>query len=204
MLARSQAASGVPKSAVPPSSRFAATACSTSPVSSRPCAICARPTIPQAPCGPPRASRGGPDAPAAPLRAASGEPLGALEPILSNTPPDARDASKPWLLAPIDLQAVKAAGVTFAVSMLERVIEERARGNPDAAAAIRSEVSRLVGDDLARLKPGSAEAMALKAVLVEQGAVGATLGNDVNLRDFEGRSALLLSKAKDNNASCAI
>jgi fumarylacetoacetate (FAA) hydrolase family protein len=171
-----------------------------------------------------------------------------------------RDPAHPWLLAPIDLQAVKAAGVTFAVSMLERVIEERARGNPDAAAEIRREVTRLVGDDLAKLKPGSAQAMALKEVLVAQGAwsqylevgigpdaeiftkttpmasvgtgmdaglhpkstwnnpepevvvviasdgriVGATLGNDVNLRDFEGRSALLLSKAKDNNASCAI
>src|SRR3954471_10521208 len=108
--------------------------------------------------------------PARALRTASGDPLGALEPILSNTPPDARDGSKPWLLAPVDLQAVKAAGVPVAVSILERVTEERGRGTPDAAAAIRSEVSRLVGDDLARLKPGSAEAMALKAVLVEQGA----------------------------------
>src|SRR5215213_6125299 len=200
------------------------------------------------------------DDPAHALRTASGEPLGAFEPILSNTPLDGRDASRPWLLAPIDLQAIKAAGVTFSVSMLERVIEERARGNPGAAAAIRAEVNRLVGDDLARLKPGSPEADALKQVLITQGAwsqylevgigpdaeiftkaqpmsavgtgmdvglhpkstwnnpepevvlavastgriVGAMLGNDVNLRDFEGRSALLLSKAKDNNASCAL
>jgi fumarylacetoacetate (FAA) hydrolase family protein len=34
--------------------------------------------------------------------------------------------------------------------------------------------------------------------------VGAMLANDVNLRDFEGRSALLLGKAKDNNASCSL
>jgi fumarylacetoacetate (FAA) hydrolase family protein len=92
------------------------------------------------------------------LRRAHGEVIASLDGILANTPPDGRDPSKPWLLAPIDLQAVKAAGVTFAVSMLERVIEERARGNPDAAAAIRAEVTRLVGSDLARLKPGSDEA----------------------------------------------
>ncbi len=198
--------------------------------------------------------------PAAQLRSLKGDDLGPLDAILENTPEATRDETKPWLLAPVDLQAVKAAGVTFARSMLERVIEEQAKGAPEKAIAIRAEVERQLGGDLRRLKPGSPQALALKKTLIEAGAwsqylevgigedaeiftkaqpmsavghgmeaglhprstwnnpepevvlvvasngsiVGATLGNDVNLRDFEGRSALLLSKAKDNNASASV
>jgi len=186
--------------------------------------------------------------------------LGAVEDLLRNSDPARRDASQPWLLAPIDLQAIKAAGVTFASSLLERVVEEQAKGNPAAAEAVRAALVAQIGVDLSKVKPGSAEAETLRAALMERGLwsqylevgigpdaevftkaqpgsavgfgatiglhpqsswnnpepeivlavssagaiVGATLGNDVNLRDFEGRSALLLSKAKDNNASTAI
>ena len=200
------------------------------------------------------------DNPATAATGTYGESIGYLADILANTPPERRDESKPWLLAPIDLQAIKAAGVTFAISMLERVIEERARGNPQAAVEIRASIQQLIGDDLSKLKPGSPQAMQLKQVLIAKGVwsqylevgigpdaeiftksqvmsavghgmeaglnpisswnnpepevvvvvastgkiVGAMLGNDVNLRDVEGRSGLLLGKAKDNNASCAV
>jgi fumarylacetoacetate (FAA) hydrolase family protein len=200
------------------------------------------------------------DDPAEALGRASGRPIADLADVLANTPRDTRNPQAPWLLAPIDLQVIKAAGVTFATSMIERVIEERARGNPEAARSLRAEIGGLIGDDLSRLKAGSAEAMKLKELLltrnmwsqylevgigpdaeiftkapvlsaVGHGAeagmhriskwsnpepevvlvvsstgriLGATLGNDVNLRDIEGRSALLLGKAKDNNASSAL
>lgn len=188
------------------------------------------------------------------------EPLVVLPALLGNSDPAQRDPHQPWLLAPIDLQAVKAAGVTFATSLLERVVEEQAKGDPAKADAIRDTLASRIGADLSQIVPGSAQAEALRKVLVEQGlwsqylevgigpdaevftkaqplsAVGhgadigihpksswnnpepevvlavssdgrikgAMLGNDVNLRDFEGRSALLLSKAKDNNASTAL
>ena len=193
---------------------------------------------------------------------APGEDLGSLEEITAATLAAAAsgDPDATRLLAPCDLQAVKACGVTFARSMIERVIEERAGGDPSRAEAIRARVGSVVGERLRDLVPGSEAAAEVKRVLQTEGlwsqylevgigpdaegftkcppmaAVGwgadvglhpvsrwnnpepevvlacdsrgrvrgATLGNDVNLRDVEGRSALLLGKAKDNNASAAI
>lgn len=189
-----------------------------------------------------------------------GRPVGALEDVLLNSVWTARDSQVPWLLSPVDLQVVKASGVTFAESLLERVIEERAGGDRSEAEAIRGQIVALIGEDLSQIVPGSKAAMELKAHLVEAGSwsqylevgigpdaevftkasptssvgtgaqvgirrdsswnnpepelvlvvsaegavVGATLGNDVNLRDFEGRSALLLGEAKDNNAAASL
>jgi fumarylacetoacetate (FAA) hydrolase family protein len=182
------------------------------------------------------------------LARSKGERIGSLEEVLDH------------LLAPIDLQAIKAAGVTFAVSLLERLIEEHAKGDPSRAEQVRKELNEIIGADVTAIRPGSLEAEVLKKTLMARDAwspylevgigpyaeiftkappmaavghgaeigiradshwnnpepevtvivnaraeiVGATLGNDVNLRDIEGRSALLLGQAKDNNASCAI
>ncbi|HXJ80928.1 MAG TPA: fumarylacetoacetate hydrolase family protein [Candidatus Methylomirabilis sp.] len=186
--------------------------------------------------------------------------LGRIADIIANSVEGERDPSRPWLLAPCDLQTVKASGVTFVASLLERVIEERARGNPALAESARREIQAIIGPDLRGIRPGSAEAARVKDVLVARGMwspylevgigpdaelftkcpamapvglgarvgihpesvwnnpepelvlvidgkgaiVAVSLGNDVNLRDVEGRSALLLGRAKDNNASCAV
>lgn len=192
-------------------------------------------------------------------KTACGRVIGTIEALLKNSG-DRKDTRKPSLLAPSDLHAIKASGVTFVQSTLERLIEEQALGDTSKADTIRAQVVRIIGNDLASVKPGSQEAQEIKSVLVAQDAwsqylevaigpdaeiftkaqvmsavgygaevgvhassswnnpepeivlvvtphgetVGASLGNDVNLRDFEGRSALLLGKAKDNNASCSI
>ena len=194
------------------------------------------------------------------VRTAPGQPVGALDAVIANALSGQVREDLPRLLAPVDLQAIKASGVTFVVSLLERVIEEQARGDKARADALRSEILELIGTDLSELVPGSDAAMKVKAALIEKGVwsqylevgigpdaeiftkgqpmsavghgaevglhpistwnnpepevallvtstgeiIGATLGNDVNLRDVEGRSALLLGKAKDNNASASL
>jgi fumarylacetoacetate (FAA) hydrolase family protein len=191
---------------------------------------------------------------------AHGEDLGALDQLDFRQAWEKPSSGQLELLSPVDLQCIKASGVTFAVSAVERVIEERARGDFNRANEIRESLAARVGADLKSVKPGSDQAMALKEALIADGlwsqylevaigkdaeiftkapvlssvgwgawigvrsdsvwnnpepevvvicdpsggAVGATLGNDVNLRCIEGRSALLLGKAKDNNASAAI
>lgn len=189
------------------------------------------------------------------VRSAEGQGCGDVAAVLGG-----QGGDLPRLLAPIDLQAIKASGVTFVVSLLERVIEEQARGDKLRADTLRGEILELIGTDLSQLVPGSDSAMRVKDRLIEKGVwsqylevgigpdaeiftkgqpmsavghgaevglhpvsswnnpepevallvtskgeiIGATLGNDVNLRDVEGRSALLLGKAKDNNASASL
>jgi len=198
--------------------------------------------------------------PAAAVRGFTGKRIASTDEVLRNSAWNAHDDARPWFLAPCDLQAIKASGVTFVESLLERVIEEQARGDASRAEAVRKAVVAVIGDNLGAVVPGSPQALQLKEVLIAQGmwsqylevgigvdaeiftksqpmsavgtgaeigihpastwnnpepeivlavnsrgeTKGASLGNDVNLRDFEGRSALLLGKAKDNNASCAI
>ena len=197
------------------------------------------------------------DDPGAHVRAAQGEQITTLSDLAAGSTEGANGLR---LLPPCDLQAIKASGVTFAESMVERVIEEQAAGNADRAQEIRQKVQSVIGDSLSGIEPGSDQAMQVKSVLQAEGLwsqylevgigpdaevftksqpmaavgygasvglhpmshwnnpepeivlainsrgriLGATLGNDVNLRDIEGRSALLLGKAKDNNASCSI
>ncbi|AJY48067.1 fumarylacetoacetate hydrolase [Martelella endophytica] len=197
------------------------------------------------------------EAPADYVRDAPGFRLGTLEEVAAATPGDMESIH---FLSPCDLQAIKACGVTFARSMVERVIEEKAAGDPKQAEAIRARIGTAIGDSLKNIEAGSEAAAAVKQALIGEGLwsqylevgigpdaevfskaqvlssvgpgaevglhpvsswnnpepevvlavssagriVGATLGNDVNLRDVEGRSALLLGKAKDNNASAAI
>ena len=198
--------------------------------------------------------------PAGYVAAAKGKVIGSADAVVANSWASQTDLAQPSLLSPIDLQAIKASGVTFVVSLLERVIEEQARGDKGRADALRGEILELIGTDLSELVPGSETAMKVKAALIAKGVwsqylevgigpdaeiftkappmasvgfgadvglhpisswnnpepevalvvsstgkiVGATLGNDVNLRDVEGRSGLLLGKAKDNNASASL
>jgi fumarylacetoacetate (FAA) hydrolase family protein len=187
-------------------------------------------------------------------------PIGSVGDLIENSHADRRTTTKPYLLSPCDLQALRACGVTFVSSMLERVIEEHAKGDLEKADGIRRSIGAEIGAEIKTIKPGTPEAKRVKDSLISRNlwsqylevgigpdaevfnksqpmsavglgaeigvradsswnnpepevvlainragqVIGAALGNDVNLRDFEGRSALLLGKAKDNNGSCAI
>ncbi len=204
------------------------------------------------------------DNPAARVRTAlkdgSATAIVSLEEALHNSVAERVNPNRPHFLAPVDLQAVRACGVTYVASMLERVVEEQAKGDPQQAEALRHAIDEEIGVELKNIKPGSPAALRVKESLIKRklwspylevgigpdaevfnkaqpmsavgvGAeigvltnstwnnpepelvliinqrgqiVGGTLGNDVNLRDWEGRSALLLGRAKDNNGSCAI
>jgi len=194
------------------------------------------------------------------VESARASAIGQVGEMLANSAADRRNPERPYFLSPVDLQAVRACGVTFIGSMLERVIDERAKGDPAGAEAIRKNLTEEIGGELRSIKPGSPEAMRVKESLIKRdmwsqylevgigpdaevfnkaqpmsavgtgaeigvlassswnnpepelvlvvnakgNVVGGMLGNDVNLRDLEGRSALLLGRAKDNNASCAL
>ncbi len=107
--------------------------------------------------------------PAAFARVAPGVRIGALDALLANSDPLNQAPDRPWLLSPFDLQAVKAAGVTFAASLLERVVEEQARGDPAAALSIRQALSDEIGSDLSRVRPGSTDAERLSSALKARG-----------------------------------
>ena len=107
--------------------------------------------------------------PAAHVRGLEGERIGDVDALLRNSVVESRDDSKPWLLAPIDLQAIKASGVTFAASLIERIVEEHAKGDPKAADTVRESLTKEIGVDLAKIKPGSTEAEALRDAFVRRG-----------------------------------
>ena len=200
------------------------------------------------------------EAPADYVNSAPNETVGGIDDIARLSVEGDSETAVPRLLAPCDLQVIKACGVTFTGSMVERVIEERAAGDPARAEEIRNRIGARIGSRLGAVAPGSAQAAEIKDALIAEGMwsqylevgigpdaevftkcpamaavgaggrigihprsvwnnpepelvlavnskgriVGVALGNDVNLRDFEGRSALLLGKSKDNNASTAI
>jgi len=180
--------------------------------------------------------------------------LGPLESLLENSTPSTHDPLKPYLLTPIDLQAVKAVGLTFVNGLLQRFADD------NGGAATVAKMEKAAGVALGKILPGSEEAARLRTALMEDGLwndtlevgfgpdvelftkaqplsavgtgaeiavlptskqtfaepevvlmlnadgkiCGATLGCDMTARDVEARSLLLLGRAKDQNATCAV